>query len=383
MKQILKEIILKQEKDLFNITKTLYDNPEIGLEEVKSSKLLVDYLASFGFEVEYPFIMATGFKGVYKSKKAGPKVAFLCEYDALPLIGHGCGHNMIGTMSIGASIALKEIIDEIGGTIYVFGTPAEENFGGKVKFRDAHVFDDMDVALMLHPSSSNGIGQKSSALIPVKFDFYGTSAHACNPYNGASALDAAIQTYQGINMLRQFTKQPSFIHGIVRDGGAAANIIPEHASLEYYFRSSTMEYAKFLEQRAKEIASGAAMQTRCKVEFSYYEEAYEDTKINYTLASKLKEIYQEIGLTNIEDVKEEVGGSTDIGACSKACPTIQGTIKIVGEEVNGHSREFACATISEAGKKALVNGAYALSLLALEFITNKEFKDQVKEEFNA
>lgn len=367
--------------ELFEITKYLYDNPEIGMQEYKASKVLVDYLKKNGFKTQLPYVLETGFLGVYESTKPGPKIAFLCEYDALPEVGHGCGHNLICTMSLAAAVALRDEIDNLGGSIYVFGTPAEENFGGKVKMAQEGAFDEMDVALMLHPSCENGLGSKSCALIPLKCDFYGVSAHACNPYNGVSALDAAVSTFQGINMLRQFSRQPSFIHGIIKDGGTAANVIPEHASLEYYFRAETIEYCKELEAKAKEIAKGAAMMFGCKVEFSTYEEIYEDTKINYTLAEGLKEAYECVGLTNVLKVKEELGGSTDVGSVSKVIPTIQGNIKIVESTINGHSKGFAEATISNSGRSAIYNGGIALALTAHKYLTEKEFREKVWKEF--
>lgn len=382
---MIKDVFLKKIDNelpaLFNITKYLYENPEIGCKEFKTSKMLTDALKGYGFNVTYPYIMETGYLAVYEGHKQGPKIGFLCEYDALPGVGHGCGHNLICTMSIAAAVALKSVIDEIGGSIYVYGTPAEENFGGKVQMAKAYAFDNLDIALMIHPGTKNGLGGRTQALIPLKFNFYGKSAHACRPYNGASALDAAVTTYQGINMLRQFIKQPSFIHGIIRDGGSAANVIPEYASLEYYFRSSTIEYASFLATRAKEIAKSSALMNNCKVEFEAYEETYEDTKINYELAKGLNEAYLAVGINDIYPVDENPAGSTDIGAVSKIVPTIQGNIKIAPSNVNGHSHELADATVSAEGKAAIRNGGCALALLAYKYITDKNYQNAVWEEF--
>ncbi len=381
IKEKFTKIIEKELPRLFDITKSLYENPEIGTLEYKSSKMLVDTLKDYGFDITYPYIMETGYLAVYDSKKKGPKIGFLCEYDALPVVGHGCGHNLICTMSIAGAVALKSVIDEIGGAIYVYGTPAEENFGGKVQMAKAHAFDILDVALMIHPGTKNGLGGRSQALIPVKFKFYGKSAHASRPYNGASALDAAVTTYQGINMLRQFMKQPSFIHGIIKDGGSAANVIPEFASLEYYFRSETSSYASYLATRAKEIASSAAKMNNCTVEFEQYEEAYDDTKINYALAEGLKEAYLAVGLSDIKDVDENPSGSTDIGAVSKIVPTIQGNIKIAPPEVNCHSKELASATVTEEGRLAIKNGGLSLALLAYKYITDYDYQKKIWEEF--
>ncbi len=381
-KEIFLERINQIAPELFEITKKLYKNPELGFQEYKSSKLLADCLAHHGFDVTYPYILDTGYLGVYDSKKEGPKIGFLCEYDALPVVGHGCGHNLICTMSIAGAIALKEEVDKLGGSIYVYGTPAEENFGGKVQMAKAGSFDDLDIAIMLHPSTRNGLGARSMAIIPLKFEFYGISAHGCDPYNGASALDAAVSTYQGINMLRQFTKQPSYIHGIIKDGGQAANVIPQYSSLEYYFRSSTIEYARYLAKRGEEIAKSCAKMNKCKIKISEYEETYDDTKINYALARGLNEAFIECGLNDIEDVIETPKGSTDVGAVSKVVPTIQGNIKIAPANVNGHSKEMAKATVSQEGYNALINGGLALALLANKYLTSKEYQEEVWKEFN-
>ena len=159
-----------------SIVKTLYDNPEIGLQEFETSKLLSKVIQDLGFDVTYPYVLNTGFMGKYVSKKKGPKIAFLCEYDALPEVGHGCGHNLISAISIAGACALKEVIDDIGGEIYLMGTPAEENFGGKIEFVKGNAFKDIDLALMLHPGTSNRIGSKTLALMPIKFEFFGKNS---------------------------------------------------------------------------------------------------------------------------------------------------------------------------------------------------------------
>ena len=376
-----KENILSNIELYKSVVKSLYDNPEIGLQEYKSSKLLSETIKSLGFEVEYPYVLETGFMGKYVSKKQGPKVAFLCEYDALPEVGHGCGHNLIGAMSIAAANALKEVIDEIGGEIYIFGTPAEENFGGKIDFVNAKVFDDIDLALMLHPGTENRIGSKTLALMPIKYEFFGKNAHGCHPYDGKNALDAAILTYNGISMLRQYVLPNTFIHGIIKDGGKAANVIPAYSSLEFYFRNPKMSYLKELVERAEDIAKGASLQTGTTLKTSIYEMPYDDKIVNYTLSKKLKDIYNEMGLEDVLDVNEIPSGSSDIGSVSYSCPTLEGSIKIACKDVAGHSKEMADATIGEEGTKAIINGGIALARLAYFYITDEKFRLEVKCEF--
>ena len=175
--------LIEQNIDVYmEIVQSLYENPEIGNEEFESMKRLVDYLDNAGFETQLGYVVPTGFIGTYDSGKPGPTIAFMSEYDALPEIGHGCGHNLIAAIGVAAGESLKAVIDEFGGKVHVVGTPAEENFGGKVSMADAGVFDEVDVALMVHPGSLNGVGSRSSALVPVKFEFHGKTAHAAaNP----------------------------------------------------------------------------------------------------------------------------------------------------------------------------------------------------------
>lgn len=298
------------------MVKSMYENPEIGFKEYKTQKLLADYLVKAGFETKLSVACETDFVAEYKTAKSGPVIAFMCEYDALPEVGHGCAHNLIAGIGIAAGEALKSIADEIGGTIRVVGTPAEENFGGKVHMAKAGVFDDVDAALMVHPSTKNGVGGKSNALNPVKFEFFGKNAHGCQPQDGASALDAAVMTFMQINLMRQFVEPNTFIHGIIRDGGQAANVIPAYASMEYYFRAPTMKYALEVTNKAIACAEGACKATGTTFKTSIYECPYEDTLINYALADILTEKYQLLGVEDIEPVNEVGAGSTDVGSVS-------------------------------------------------------------------
>lgn len=377
----INENIEKNLNQYFKMVIDMYNNPEIGFEEFKTQAMLTEYLNKAGFDVKSGVVCKTDYIATYTSNKKGPTIGFMCEYDALPEVGHGCGHNMIAPISIGAAVALKEVIDEIGGTIKVIGTPAEENFGGKVLMSEAGVFNDVDVALMIHPGNDNSVGGKSTAINPVKFEFFGKNAHACLPMDGKSALDGAVSTYMQINMLRQFVKPGTFIHGIIRHGGDAANIIPAYASMEYYFRAPKMDYALEVTNKAIEIAKGACVAHGLTLKTSSFELPYPDTLINYRLAKLMSEKYELLGLDNIKPVDEEPGGSTDVGSVSYICPTIQGGIKIAGKEVLGHSKEMACATISEEGKNALCYGAKALAYMAYDLIVDEGLLKEVKEEF--
>ncbi|MEY8291812.1 M20 family metallopeptidase [Carnobacteriaceae bacterium 52-44] len=379
-KQLVIDSVKNKLDSYMEIVQTLYDNPEIGNEEFESMALLVKHLEEAGFETESGYVVPTGFLGTFDTKKPGPTIAFMCEYDALPEIGHGCGHNLIAAIGVAAGEALKEVIDEYGGKVLVVGTPAEENFGGKVSMAEAGVFDDVDVALMVHPGNENGVGSRSNALMPLKFEFFGKTAHGSHPENGISALDAAAMSYIQINLLRQFVKPHTYIHGIIKDGGEAANVIPDYASLEYYFRAPTMPYAKEVSEKATEVVKGISQANGTRLEISEYECPYEDTVINYKLADILTEKYTELGVEDIKPVNEVGAGSTDVGAVSYKCPTIQGNIKIVPEHIGAHTTELADATISEAGEEGLVNAATGIALVALELLEKPELLAEVKAE---
>ena len=380
MKEIIAQHVEKHLDEYMRLVKEMYDHPEIGNEEFQTMDLLSKALDQLGFDTTTAYICPTGFQGIYRSSKTGPVIAFLCEYDALPEVGHGCGHNLIAAISIAAGAALKEVIDTYGGEIRVIGTPAEENFGGKVTMVKAHVFDDVDVAMMIHPSTEDRLGGRTVALNPLKFEFFGKNAHGCQPQNGRSALDAAVLSYTSISLLRQYTKPNTYIHGIIRNGGEAANVIPAYASMEYYFRGETMSYVKELCERAKECVEGACAATGCTYQMSVFECPYEDNVINYTLCDLLKEAYQQTGRMDVLPVDEVPSGSSDIGAVSYVCPSLHGYIKIADPCVNGHSKEMADATISAEGRQALHDGGIALALVALRLLEDPKLLDQAKEE---
>lgn len=377
----IKENINNNVDTYMSLVQYMYDNPEIGNEEFKAMDVLSKKLQANNFEVETGYIVPTGFIGKYDSKKPGPTIAYLCEFDALPEVGHGCGHNLIAGIGMAAGIALKAVIDEIGGQVWVVGTPAEENFGGKVSMANAGVFDTVDVAMMIHPSTTNGLGGATNALNPLKFEFFGKNAHGCHPQEGKSALDAAVLSYMNINLLRQYVEKDTFIHGIIREGGEAANVIPAYASMEYYFRGATMKYVKELSEKAIKCVEGACLATGTDYKVSVYECPYEDTIVNHTLANCLKEKYLELELTDIEEIKTAPEGSSDIGSVSYKCPALHGYIKIADTCVLGHSKEMADATISDEGKNGLINSAIALASIGIDLITKPELLKAVKEEF--
>ena len=382
MKEQLKHYIQEHMEEYKYLVNDLYEHPEIGNQEFRSMRVLCKMLRKEGLEVTEEYVVPTGFLGVWNSGKPGPVIAYMCEYDALPEVGHGCGHNLIAGMSLAAGCALKSILSNIGGEVRIIGTPAEENFGGKVSMAAAHVFDDVDAALMLHPDTKNSLGGRTLAIYPLRFEFFGQNAHACTPQNGKSALDAAVMSYMSINLLRQFAEPNTFIHGVIAHGGEAANVIPAYASLEYYFRGKTMEYVKELCEKAKACVEGACTMSGCTSRITTYECPYDDCVINYTLADMLKDEYEDFGYT-WEGVDEVAQGSSDVGSVSYCCPTLQGYIKIADSCVNGHSREMAAATISQQGSRALFDGALALADIGRRLIMEPDTMEKAWKELKA
>jgi amidohydrolase len=240
--KVSKEIDARRER-LIEISMTIHDEPELGHQEFKASALLVSELEELGFEVEKGTSgLATSFKAVRRGKGDGPTVAIIAEYDALPELGHACGHNIIATSALGAGAGLCAVMDELDGTVIVFGTPAEEgyaeNAGGKVIMLDE--ITKADAAIMIHPGSRYGVGATSLARESFMIYFKGRAAHAGSiPERGINALEGVLLTYQGVNALRQHLMRDIRIHGVIKDGGAAPNIVPETASAHFYVRAPT------------------------------------------------------------------------------------------------------------------------------------------------
>ena len=221
----MKDILLNEGKKIHStlceISDYIYNNPELGNEEFKSSQKLISFLEEHNFKVEKEFLgIKTAFRGIYESEKEGLTIGYLCEYDALPEIGHGCGHNMIGAMSSGAGVILSKVVDEVGGKIIVYGTPAEETNGAKVIFAENGVFDELDAAMMVHPSDKTMASGSTMALYPLQFTYKGKTAHAAScPHEGINALNAVIQLFNGIDALRQHVTPDVRMHGIITQGG--------------------------------------------------------------------------------------------------------------------------------------------------------------------
>lgn len=385
----LKETILENvegNKELYLSTShKIHENPEIGNEEFFASDLLTDILLKEGFEVEKAVAgHETSFVARKKSEKPGPSIAFLAEYDALPGLGHACGHNVIGTTSVAAAIALSKVLAETGGEAVVFGTPAEEggpNGSAKGSFVKHGLVEGIDAALMIHPSGETRITSTSLAVDPLDFEFIGKPSHAAaSPHEGINALDAVIQLFNGINALRQQLKDDVRIHGIITHGGDAPNIIPEYAKARFYIRAATRAGLNEVTKRVKAVAEGAALATGATLNVIAFQNEVDNLLLNRQYDAVFKEVVEELGETIAEGDRPGIG-STDAGNISQVVPTIHPYIKIGPADLVAHTVPFREAAASSRGDQALITGAKALALTALKLITDEDTLAQIKAEF--
>ena len=378
---IINEISSKMD-ELSGISKYLYENPELGDEEFKAVKLLTDYFSKNGFAVENSIYgLSTTFRATYDSHKEGAHIALFCEYDALPQIGHGCGHNLISSMSAGAALGLKSVLDETGGKVTVFGTQAEETSGVKGVLAEKGAFDDVTVAMMAHPNAVSEESGTSLALNALKFEYYGKAAHAAAiPEKGINALDGVILLYNGINALRQHVKSDVRIHGIISHGGAAPNIVPDYAEAKFYIRSKDKAYLETVVAKVKECAEGAAGMTGATVKISNFEFSYDNLRTNRKLSDLFTANLRDLGETEINPPSDGIG-SIDIGNVSQVVPAIHPWIGVGDTSLIIHSKEFAEHTMTGMGRTAMYRGACALALTAYDVITSKENQRKIKEEF--
>ena len=385
-KRILSSI--ESDKDKYiSISHQIHNKPEIGNEEFFASKLLSETLSERGFNVLVDVAgHPTGFIARKKANNSsGPVIAYLAEYDALPSLGHACGHNIIGTASVAAAIALGSIIDEIGGEVVVFGTPAEEggpNGSAKGSFVRENLLKGIDACMILHPSNRTTITVKSLAVDPLDFEFIGKPAHAsAAPEEGINALDSVILLFNGINALRQHVADDVRIHGIITHGGDAPNIVPDYAKARFFIRAETRSKLDEVTKKVKAIAEGAAIATGAKLNIIPFQNPVDNLLLN----KKFDEVFK----NNLESLGEEFDasdkkgiGSTDTGNISQVVPTIHPTIKIGNEDLVGHTVDFRDAAISVEADNALILGAKALALTGVDLIIDTDILNQIKQEFD-
>ncbi|AGK55881.1 M20 family metallopeptidase [Bacillus sp. 1NLA3E] len=378
---------VESNKELYLSTShKIHQKPEIGNEEYFAAALLTDILEKEGFKVEKAVAgHETSFVARKKSEKPGPHIAFLAEYDALPGLGHACGHNIIGTTSVAAAIALSKVLEETGGEAVVFGTPAEEggpNGSAKGSFVKHGLVEGIDAALMIHPNSQTRLTCSSLAVDPLDFEFIGKPAHAAaSPHEGINALDAVIQLFNGINALRQQLTDDVRIHGIITHGGDAPNIIPEYTKARFYIRAATRAHLNEVTRRVTAVAEGAAFATGAKLNVIAFQNQVDNLLLNKSYDAVFKEVVEELGETVVDEDKGI--GSTDAGNISQVVPTIHPFIKIGADDLIPHTVPFREAAASVQGDQALITGAKALALTALKLITDRDTLAQIKAEFES
>lgn len=357
-------------------------DPEISGQEFKTSKKIVDVLEKAGFSVEYPFMnIPTAFIAAKGNAGSGGKVALLVEYDALPEIGHACGHNLHGSMSVLAGLGLLPLMEEISGELLVIGTPAEETNGAKVEMAEKGVFDGCDFAIMIHSNCGKSIVKyRSLAMDAVEFTFKGKTSHAASaPWEGVNALNGLQLFFHAIDMLRQHVKQEVRMHGIYHEGGTAPNIVPERAKGRFYFRAPKRAYLDEMMKKIFDCARGAALATGTEVTWRNFEASFKDMLPNEAAEEMLENLFAEFGLpvTRIDGFM----GSSDVGDVTYKCPAVQPEIDICGKNIEAHTRAFAEATTTDRAHQALKTGAKIIARSALEVLLDEKLRQKMWEDY--
>lgn len=384
--------------EIVDIMRDLAEHPETAFEEVRSARVLADALRAHGVEV------STGVHGVSTALRAeiggtgtpegapdAPTVAILAEYDALPGIGHGCGHNVIAAMGLGAFLALADLAHEdpaaVPGRVVFLGTPAEEGHTGKEVMARNGAFDGIDAAVMAHGYGSDVADQAWLGRRTLTVTFHGATAHAsAQPFAGRNALDAASLMYQGIGLLRQQLPPSDRVHAIIGEGGHRPSVIPDLTTLDVYVRSLAPATLKDLSARIDDIAHGAALMTGCGVEVSWDSHPPSlSVRTNEALTGRWVEAERRRGRDPLPRgvVPELLAASTDFGNVSYRIPGIHPLIRIADPDVALHTRDFAAAAVSERAASAATDGAYGLAATALDVLNDPELARSVREEFEA
>jgi amidohydrolase len=380
------EAVDRLAEDLEQLSHRLHANPELAFKEEKAHAWLSEFLAKHGATVERGVGgLATAFRATIPGRGAGPTIAIMAEYDALPGIGHACGHNVIATAGVGAGAALAVALGTlpVAGRIQVIGTPAEEGGAGKVKLMDAGVFDGVDAAMMIHGRCGTQVWRPSLGIIKVKAEYFGRAAHASSwPWRGVNALNAVIALFNALDAMRQQIRPDARVHGVIKHGGEQANIIPEYTSAEFYLRATTVPYCRELLRRFTAAAEGAAAATGCRAQVTPDPTVHEPLRPNATMAALFKQNLELIDFPEDPDDGQAGYGSTDCGNVSQRLPTIHPYIRISPDGVPGHSREFAEWARSPLARAGMVAGAKALALTALDLLASPDALARAKQDFS-
>jgi amidohydrolase len=355
--------------ELEALSRQIHAHPELAYQEVRACGWLSDFLGKQGYKVEKGVGgVDTAFRATIETGE-GPTIAILCEYDALPGIGHACGHNVIATSGAGAGAALAAVRDRLPkGRIQVIGTPAEEGGGGKVKLIKAGVFKDVDCAMMIHGFDRTILHQDLLGIARGTFEFTGKASHAsADPWEGVNALDAVIAMYNAVSMLRQQVRPDCRIHGLITSGGAAANIIPEYAAAVFYVRAPRIDTMWDLFKRVSAAAEGAARATGCTLKITQHDSVYEPMKSSRVMLDLFAANMRTAGLTEGAPIPDRLG-SSDIGNVSQVIPAIQPMVAIAPTGMAIHTREFADAAVKPLARAGMVAAAKTMALTTYDLL---------------
>ncbi len=368
--------------DLRQISLDIHSHPELNFEEHHAHEVLTSYLEARGFQVTRgAFGMPTAFSAIAGS--GSPTIAILCEYDALPEIGHACGHNLIAISGVAAGLGVKAGLEAGQGTVIVLGSPAEEGGGGKILMIERGAFNGVDAAMMLHPSPNSSAWGNLIALQQLQVDYHGRNAHAgSNPWTGVNALDAMVLAYSSISAMRQQIRPTDRVHGVITKGGVKPNIIPDHTSAEFYIRSATVGQLDELRTKITGCFEGAATATGCRLELTPVGAPYSEVITNDILAEAYCENMErfEVRLSSRAESSGLRGASTDMGNVSHVVPSIHPMFAIPTEAAN-HTPGFTVAAATREAHVATLKAATGLAMTALDVLTRREVLDAARREF--
>ncbi len=368
---------------LVEASRSIHAHPELNYEERFAHQLLTDLLEANGVApVRSAYGIETAFDAAVGT--TGPTIAVLCEYDALPGLGHACGHNIIATAGLGAGLAAAAVAEQAGGRLRIMGTPAEEGGGGKVKMARAGAFDGIDAAMMVHPADADLIRMDCIAIQELEVEYHGRAAHAAAaPWEGVNALDAAVLGYMNVATLRQHIRPNERIHGIFTKAGDKPNIVPSEAAMDWYIRSGTIASLQPLKDRVFTSLQSAATACGCTMDHAWVGETYADMIDNQAMVRSYVENAARVGRT-VQDpaaIGRRVVGSTDMGNVSYLVPSIHPMIKVAPDGVPIHSVDFAAFAASDDGDRAVIDGAKAMAMTVVDLWTNAELLVEVRAQF--
>lgn len=370
---------------LFDISARMHGEVELAFEEVKAQAWQCTALRKAGFAVEEGLgSLKTAFRATVRSGKPGPRIAFLCEYDGLPVYGQSCGHNVVAAAGVGAAIGLAKVIDRIGGEVVALGTPGEEGGGGKNILHREGFFDGIDAMMLIYPGMDNIAHSRTVGATRVQFAYFGKAAHAAaRPELGINALDAMMLAFNGIGALRQQLPSEVRVHAIITKGGTLPQVIPDHTTGVLTVRANDAATLERVIRRVDACLTGAALMTGARLERSWRETPGRALLGNFAIAQSFERNLRDLGRTTRP--RDELSGawSGDTGNVSWFVPTIQPQMAMTGRDVPPHSHEFHAASIGPAAEACILDSAKAMAMTAIDLISDKELLAQAKAEFAA